>query len=185
MNDLTRYRRERLPGTLVLTVAVLLALAGMAATTQFDAAIFCWNLILAAVLMIQFRLWDDLMDVDTDRLQFPDRVLCRLESHRPFWLGVLLLFAINCAAIGFFKSWTTAVVFVSLNIVFFVWYYLVRGYFSRFLNVMFVLAKYPAFTFVIADAPALKNRIPVIISMVAVSVVACLYEILHNKRDHK
>ena len=185
MNDLLRYRRERLSVGLVLTVAVLLMLAGMTVSARFDAATIGWNVVLAALLVIQFRLWDDLIDIDIDRSQYPDRVLCQMESTTQFWLGMQLLFAINCAAIGFSKSWTEAMIFVAMNAVFFVWYHAVRRYFSRFLNVMFVLAKYPAFTLVIADAPALKNKTSVIISMAVVYAGACLYEILHNIRDQK
>ncbi len=39
-----------------------------------------WPLVLAVVLLLQFRLWDDLEDLERDRAVHPDRVLVRSDS---------------------------------------------------------------------------------------------------------
>jgi len=183
MNDLLRYRGERLPIRLVLTVAVLLAVAVVAISARVDAGTLAINVALNALLFMQFRLWDDLVDVDVDRTRFPDRVLCQPIRLTKFWLTLLVLFAFN-GAVLLLKSRQSVLVFVALNAVFFVWYH-ARSYFSRFANVMVVLTKYPVIAFVVAGAPMPQNRTPVIAITSVVYACACLYEFLHNNRGQK
>lgn len=185
MNDILRYRRERLPMALVLSVAALLTVAATAASGRVNAADVVWNVALAGSLVIQFRLWDDLNDIDHDRINHPDRVLCRLESHSHFRFVLAILFAINSGALSLLKSPQTATVFIVLNIVFLLWYRVLREYFAAFLHVHVVLIKYPVFAFLIADDPTAKNKTSVVLMMVVVYGGACIYEYLHNRQGQK
>ncbi|MBC7965883.1 MAG: hypothetical protein H7Z17_08155 [Fuerstia sp.] len=185
MNDFLRYRRERLPMPLVLSVAALLTVAATAVSERVRAADVVWNVALAGLLMIQFRLWDDLNDIDKDRIDHPDRVLCRLVSHSHFRFVLAILFIINSVALSLSKSPQSATVFVVLNVVFLLWYSVLRGYFNAFLHVHLVLTKYPVFAFLIADEPTSKNKTSVVLMMVVVYGGACIYEYLHNRHARK
>lgn len=185
MNDILRYRRERLPMALVLSVAALLTVAAIAASGKVSAADVVWNVALAGLLVIQFRLWDDLNDIDLDRISHPNRVLCRLESHSHFRFVLAILFAMNSVALSLSKSPQSATVFIVLNIVFLLWYRVLREYFSAFLHVHVVLTKYPVFAFLIADEPTAKNKTSIVLMMVVVYGGACIYEYLHTRQGRK
>ena len=185
MNDILRYRRERLPMALVVSVAALLTVAAPVASGKVSAADVLRNMLLAGSLVIQFRLWDDLNDIDHDRINHPDRVLCRLVSHTPFRIVLAILFVMNSVALSLLKSPQTATVFIVLNIVFLLWYRVLREYFSAFLHVHVVLTKYPVFAFLIADEPTAKNKTSIVLMMVVVYGGACIYEYLHNRQGRK
>ena len=181
MNDLLRYRRERLPAALVVTVAVLLTIAAALGSARVDSVTFSCDVLMAVVLVVQFRLWDDLADAAHDRVQFPNRVLCQVERHNNFWLVVLVLFAFNGVAIWCLKSLTATVTHLALNALFLAWYHMVRGYFDKSLNAWFVLTKYPVLVFILADpSQPMENKTRVFASTAIVYVAACLYEVLHN-----
>lgn len=181
MIDILRYRRERLPIALVLSVAALLTIAAAAASDRVRPADFVWNMAISGVLVIQFRLWDDLNDIDIDRINHPDRVLCRLVSHSHFRIVLVILFVTNSVALSLTKSLHAATAFIVLNAVFLLWYRVLRKHFREFLHVHLVLTKYPVFAFLIADEPTLKNRTSVVLTMVVVYGGACIYEYLHNR----
>lgn len=184
MNDILLYRRERLPLALVLSVAALLTVAATASSETVRVADVVSNLALAGFLVIQFRLWDDLNDIDHDRLQHPDRVLCRLVSHSYFRFALAILFVLNSVALSLTKSPPAVTVFIVLNVVFLLWYSVLRGWFGKSLHAHFVLTKYPAFAFLIADEPTSKNKTPVVLMMVVYGG-ACIYEYLHNRHARK
>ena len=181
MSELLRYRRERLPLRLVLTVSLLLAAAAAIAVSSYGWTALLWNLVLAALMFVQFRIWDDLADIERDRDEFPGRVLCNVSQRTPFWFAVVGFFMTAGLGILCLKSQVSAITFGALNMLFLLWYHAIRRFFGRLLNVIAVLAKYPAFVFVIADAPIqYRARTATIVSVVYVG--ACLYEVLHNKR---
>lgn len=180
VNELLLYRRERLPTALVLTVAALLVAAATAVSESFGAADVVRKMAIAGLLVTQFRLWDDLNDIDHDRTNHPERVLCRLVSHSHFRIVLVILFVINSLAVSLSKSPLVATVFFVLNVVFLLWYRVLRDSFGTFLHVHLVLIKYPVFAFLIADEPASKNKITVVVTMAVVYGGACIYEFLHN-----
>ena len=182
MNSLLQYRRERLPGKLVLTVAVLLTMVGVlvsGATNRLGVAV---DVMLAVLLISQFRLWDDLQDVDADRIRHPDRVLCRQASLRPFRVAVATMFVVNCAAVLAAKAFNTAIIFAAINMVFYIWYNALRSFFRSWTNSTLVLTKYPAFVFVLVDGSELRDKTSLAVAMIVVFAAACIYEVLHNLR---
>lgn len=185
MNDLLRYRRERLPMELVLSVAALLTIAAAVLSERWPLADVLWNVVLAGFLVIQFRLWDDLQDINNDRISHPDRVLCRLVSHSHFRIVVVILFVLNSIALSLTKSLHAVTVFVVLNAVFLLWYRALRDWVGTFLHIHFVLTKYPVFAFLLADEPLSKNRTSVLLILAVVFGGACFYEFLHNRQPGK
>ncbi len=182
MNNLLQYRRERLPGKLVLTVAILLTMAGALVSGATNRVELALDLMLAVLLVSQFRLWDDLQDVDSDRIQHPDRVLCRQTSLRQFRLAGAIMFVVNCASVLASKAFSTVIVFAATNLAFYIWYNSLRSYFPSWTNSIFVLTKYPAFLFVLVDGSGLRDKTPLVIAMIVVFSAACIYEVLHNLR---
>lgn len=185
MHNLLEYRRERLPAKLVLTVAVLLSLAATAVSEVTAPADFFGNVMLAVLLVSQFRLWDDLNDIEADRIEHPNRVLCRLASLRPFQVTVAMLLAVNSFAIFVSRAFITGAVFVALNIAFYCWYHKLRTLCRPSVNSFFVLTKYPVFAFVITDGAIISHRMSVSLMMITIFVAACVYEILHNIRTFR
>jgi hypothetical protein len=106
-------------------------------------------------------------------------------SHSHFRFVLAILFIINSVALSLSKSPQSATVFVVLNVVFLLWYSVLRGYFNAFLHVHLVLIKYPVFAFLIADEPTSKNKTSVVLMMVVVYGGACIYEYLHNRHARK
>lgn len=182
MNNLLQYRRERLPMKLVLTVAVLLTMAGALVSGTTNRMGMTLDVMLAVLLVSQFRLWDDLQDVDADRIQHPDRVLCRQASLRPFRVAVATMFVVNCVAVLASRAFNTAIVFAAINMAFYIWYNALRSFFRSWANSVFVLTKYPAFLFVLVDGSELRDKMSLAVAMIVVFAAACIYEVLHNLR---
>ena len=55
--------------------------------------------VMALLLVLELRLWDDLCDLELDRQIHPDRVLCQSASVRPFLGLFFILMAINFALV--------------------------------------------------------------------------------------
>ncbi len=180
------YARERLPIRLVLPAAIFLTTASLAASARITVPEVLVDLVLASLLVIQFRLWDDLCDLDRDRIDHPQRVLCRLSSHRVFDALRIGLFAINLVAIGIFKSQVAVIVFITVNLLFVLWYRSLRRWFiDRLGGWHVVLLKYPAFVLLLGDDLATSSVLPLGLSMVVVYLCFCLYEILDDDRIHR
>ena len=76
-------------------VAVFLSLASLVGGS-FDLTDFGVRAAVAWLMLVPFRVRDDLASLAYDRIHFPDRVLVRATSHQVFWaalLGFLLLVA--------------------------------------------------------------------------------------------
>ena len=181
-NELLQYRRERLPLRLVLTVALLLTMTAAFVSVATSLQRLASDWMLAILLVCQFRLWDDLHDVDSDRIKHPHRVLCRQTSLRQFQLAVVILFVINSTAIFASRAFNTAIVFVATNIVFFIWYHKLRSFFPPSMNTSFVLSKYPAFLFLLVNGSESRQKVFLAIAMIIVFAAACAYEVIHNMR---
>jgi hypothetical protein len=74
---LLAYRRERLPVRLIAPLSAGLALASAPAARAFTGLTLLQDAGLMALMLAQFRLWDDLADRARDADAHPDRVLVR------------------------------------------------------------------------------------------------------------
>lgn len=90
----------------LLPLALVIAAAGGTTRLFGRAAV-------ALFVLIAMRLWDDLEDVEHDRVAHPERSLCRLNSLRAAWLlcGVAIAcsFALIAAASGVLPPFAAAV----------------------------------------------------------------------------
>jgi hypothetical protein len=174
---MTAYWRERFPLRLFLPVAAALAIAagvgveGNPGRTAADTA--C-----ASMLLAQFRLWDDLADLESDRRNHPDRVLAAAPDTTPFvatcvWLAILnlLVAALRAGVLG-------ACLTASLDAAAAIWY-TARPTARTAATDLARLTKYPIFVLLLASAAGpLSSRLA--LSAGATYLAACVYEIWHD-----
>lgn len=172
--SLRAYIAERLPVRLVAPVASALALAagGDRTTGQFAS-----DAMLALVLVVQFRLWDDIAERARDAVHHPTRVLVRAVSIRPFEAAAAGLGLVTVAYLISQSPHATAL-YIALVSVFAVWYGLRRERTAA--NTCLLLAKYPAFVAIVAATRPIAHPMPLLISLVIVYIAACVYEAWHD-----
>ncbi len=173
-----------MPLTLIGPLTLFLCTGAL--TTGWPAAASTWllNLVLAVLLIVEFRLWDDLSDVDIDRVHFPDRVLCQSKSLVGFRIVLGLLFAVNVILLAANKSELALIAFLVLHFLVLAWYS-VRGRnrLSSVFSQTIVLLKYPVFVYLLGSNAGGPGRL--LTSSYAMSLTFlcfCIYELLHDSR---
>lgn len=185
VNELWAYRRERLRVRILLPAAIFLTVAAACASTTRDVSGLCSDLLLALLLVAQFRLWDDLCDVGQDRIDHPTRVLCQLTSHHQFWIVHTGLIAVNLTLVMSLGTPDIVLAFLVLNLFFFVWYAGVRRFIaSRLISCQVVLLKYPVFVLLLCnEIPAFDSWRPWSCAAI-VYLCFCVFELLDDRRLH-
>ena len=102
------------------------------------------------LLLLQFRLWDDLADVPRDRVEHPERFLPRCASFAPFHAALGAAGIAGLLTVGFLSGLYAALALAALNAAAALWY---RRAPARRTGSLVVLAKYPVFSALIAPAP--------------------------------
>ncbi len=159
-------------------VAALCGIAGLTGTWPGSGR-FVATVVLATLLLAQFRLWDDLADVEADRKSHPERTLPRAASLRPFRDALLWLAGITAGIIVLLDpSGLKLAVLAALDLALAGWYRFRPREYSLGYHV--VLLKYPVFVYLLSSEPVhLQRRM---FAMTAVYLAACIYEALHDPR---
>jgi hypothetical protein len=179
--QLAAYRSERLPIVTVGAVSLALA-AAVQARRPIDPVAFCIDLILAATLFAQFRIWDDIADRDPDRLAHPGRVLVRAPSIAPFATLCAALAVVTAILLIARGAAPGALLIYGATIASLAVWYSARG--SRTVaSDHVILAKYPAFASIIAASRGREDGMASLLSIAAVYLGACVYEGLHDPRS--
>jgi hypothetical protein len=186
-NSLTKelgdYQKSRLPPTILLPLTAFLCSAVAAVAWPSSWADWAANGILAFLVVVQLRLWDDLASVEADRRHSPERVLCKAKSLRGFWIVLVLLSLINTTLLGIFKNVNSVTVYQTIMAFLAVWYSLL----SRFTRdpifcSLVVLIKYPGIVVLLS----VQNSAGVMRKMAYAAALTflcfCVYEILHDRR---
>ena len=139
----------------------------------------------AWTLIFQFRLWDDLMDVAQDKREHPDRVLCRMDSLRPFHLLTVSLCGANLVTFGVLdwmaNEWRRSTLFILLNVAMFLWYrFRDRSALSSGARSHIALIKYPVFVYLLSGVVTPSGMIPLLLSATLVYLCFSVFELLHN-----
>ena len=136
---------------------------------------------LASLLLLQFRLWDDLEDRDRDGRTHPERVLV-VASPAPFRLALVAIGLANLAALAAAPSALAPTGLVALDVSFAAAYRL-RGKVSdgvwRF---GVLLLKYPIFVALLAATAGTPPAFRLAVAMAVMYAAAASYEIHHNRR---
>jgi 4-hydroxybenzoate polyprenyltransferase len=179
-SELAAYLRTRLPASRFGPLAVGLVLAALAGGPAPGPGRLAWQAVLAASLLLQFRVWDDLADRERDRRRHPRRVLVTARSLGPFHAlggaaagaGLLLL------AAGPDPGRRLAV-YGLLVLALALWYGAGRRRWSQpVLGYHVLLAKYPVFAYLLGGAPA--RPLPRLLAMLSLYLGLCVYEVLHD-----
>lgn len=172
---LRAWRAERMPPVRFGPLALLLA---GAACLRADAG---WEELLlktfvALMLLVQFRLWDDLVDANRDRSSHPERVLARSDDRRVFAAACIGLCGANAYVLNVVAGSTALTGFVLLNVLLGAWYGLhsQRG----ILHLHVLLLKYPVFV-VLLGLPAWTHSM--LAGAAATYASVCLFDLLGQK----
>lgn len=178
---LLAYRRTRLPLRLYLPLLLFMVAAGAAASGLPVSTIGVSPLLLCCTLLLQFRLWDDLIDLPRDRREHSERVLVRATSLVPFYALMLTAFSSSVALLTWEGADLRLVVFLALNAAFLVWYRILRNALSgAVVGYHVVLLKYPVFVFVLSSPPC--STATLLSAACSVYLALCVYEVLHDVR---
>lgn len=176
---LTAYLAERLPLTVFLPVAAILAFAGSAARWPGLGA-FAAATGFALLLVAQFRMWDDLADRDRDAVTKPHRVLQRSGAILPVAIAAVVLGAANCIVVAWRHEALLSVgILLGLNAGMALWY--ARRGARNAAGDHLLLAKYPVFVVILAG-PSIAAAMParMLLAMATVYLGACVYEAWHD-----
>lgn len=181
---LLRYQKTRIRWSIFASLALFLCIASATSRWPTEVAEWCLNWTLATCMVVQFRLWDDLADVENDRVHHPSRVLCQTQSHQVFWGLVGTLCIVNAVLIALFKSYAAVAAFFVLNVAYVLWYSLPRKMSSDHIIVhAMVLMKYPVFVFLLSGSPAKGHlSLSLCYGMLVTFLCFCAYELQHDER---
>ncbi len=140
--DLLAYGRERIVRWRIAALVLLVAGVAFIVEAPGDAADALTRVALAAVLIVQFRLWDDLADRDYDRVRHPARVVVRSTATQWFWALLAVLAVTAAGAIGMLDGVAGLSIYCGLLVLLAVVYH---GPWrsQRFIRSQLVLLKYP------------------------------------------
>lgn len=110
--------------------------------------------LVAALFILTFRLWDDLADLDHDRIHHSERLLVRAPNLRPFRVAKWALLAALAALLGVVAGSAQALLPLVLMTILSATYGITDGRPAlRPTRLALVLGKYPAFVLMMARDP--------------------------------
>jgi hypothetical protein len=144
---------------------------------------FVGLVLLFFVLLFPFRLLDDLYSIEEDRRKAPERMLCRVEDLRPFWVILYAEFLVNLSLLFLLFGPLRWVRYLVLFGAIHSWYLIATSVpgLSRLFYVP--LLKYPMLVWVVSSASAFSQRIW--ISQLLVFGAFLIYEVLHDPKYEK
>jgi len=171
------YLRERYASPVFVVLAALLAATGLAISPgPVAAAALVRSFAIAFLLVLAFRIGDDLADAPRDGVLHPDRVLVRTADRRPFIALLTAAAALAGALIATTPEPIARLIAIGgAALVLGVWYG-ARADAKPLFAAHVVLSKYPIIA--LAAAPALPPSVTgsVVSTLVALYAVLCAYE---------
>ena len=181
MSRIGAYAAERLPlpifgPAIVLFAAAIIWIGGTAA---FDTA--AASLLVASLLFVKYRLWDDLEDVERDRAAHPERVLV----SGPLMPFRLLLAAVTvAAAAACLAHWPAFQLLLALDCAFVIAYRVIRPSLTDHTwRYGVLLLKYPVLLAIAASATVTVIPERLVAGAIAAYALASGYERWHH--DHR
>ena len=183
-NQLIRYLESRFPLQLYLPCALFLVVAGCSGGRTLSPAGLAASTVLALLLLLQFRLLDDLCDITRDREEHPERVLVRATSLVPFYLLLCTVFLANGIIVTLQPGPEYRLgAFLLLNATALLWYCRLRFVFTgRIFAYHIVVGKYPAFAYLLGGTGEEGWRL--LLALTLVYLCFALYELLHDRSLH-
>ena len=184
LRELTAYLRERYDARRFVPLAFVLGVVGMiAAGSRFESpAALTQSVTISYLLVLAFRVWDDIEDRERDRREHPARVLARSATTAP-WLGVIAVaFSVSATIVAFGPQSALRLGLVAAGTVaLFAWYRVrrvIRA--SPIAGMPVVLAKYPLIAFVAAPPSQPVSPLVTALSLIGLYVAFCSYELVDD-----
>jgi 2-polyprenyl-3-methyl-5-hydroxy-6-metoxy-1,4-benzoquinol methylase len=157
--ELVAYGGERIAKVRIALLVALVAGLGFAVERPQDAASALIRIVLVALLVIQFRLWDDIADREHDRERHPERVLPRHQGRATPFLVLLggLTVPILALLSTFENAGARVGAYGALAVVLAVVYGSQATAHGRVMRGGWLLLKYPVFVLLPLAAPASPN----------------------------
>jgi len=154
MHELLDYACSRIVRGRILLLWLLVASACLAAGTAGDATHIARLALGSVLLIVQFRLWDDLEDIEHDRKRYPERTLVRGTKLTRFRAALGVSIAATVPLFAIFAGRYQAVAYLALVVGFWLLYRMIHALaVRRLVRSILVLAKYPAFVLLLATEP--------------------------------
>lgn len=174
------YFQERLQWRRFVPVLLLLTFAAVWASNARAPGVWCPAAVLMALIVVQFRLWDDLSDRDRDRVTHPNRVLVSADP-RPFQRLAGALAAAGLAVAWGLGGGGPLLALTGLNLVFAALYAGIRPQLNETVwRFPVLLAKYPAFVAIVAFAIGRPAAGRMTVAALLVYGAAQIYEAIHS-----
>jgi hypothetical protein len=177
-----RYLAERSRPRVLGPLALLLATAGLLiAPSGASVAPYILSSAQALLLVLAFRVWDDLADRERDATEHPERIMVSTRQTTPFIaLGMALaVAAIEPIVFATDVQRRTTALFVAA-VCLAIWYRARRSALASLLGEHVVLIKYPAVAFAVAPgAVSFDTRTAVLLAVATLAslyLVLCIYE---------
>jgi hypothetical protein len=170
------YLRQRFPPTFFGPLAVILAACALGRRATVGE--LATTAALAALLLAQFRIWDDVADRSRDAITHPERVTVQAKGHTSLLAFGTALLILNVAAAG--RREVTSVLLLAVLHIALAGYYLLRTG-RTMLGDQLLLAKYPAFVFILAGERLLSAPVAVTVTAAIVYAAASAYEAWHDR----
>lgn len=135
---------------------------------------------MAPLLLLQFRLWDDLEDRHRDRMPHPERVLV-LAPPAPFRRALVAIGLVNLAAFAAAPSTVALTGLVALDAAFVAAYRLRAGASDPVWRFGVLLLKYPIFVGLLSAAGGTPRTFRLALAMAVMYAAAASYEVHHNR----
>ena len=171
------YLRERFRARLFVPLALIIA-AGASGLTETWAG-YALDTSFALLLLVQFRVWDDLADRGRDSVAHPARVLVRAPTVTQVvaFCGALAVLNI-CLAVWRDATGIAVAVLAALDAALGAWY-LARTTRTA-AGEHLLLAKYPAMVVIVAGARVFDAPIQILFAAAVLYLLVCAYEAWHD-----
>jgi len=181
---LGKYFCTRFPLMQFGPLAIFIAAAGLAPAPPGLLSEWTVAATLALILILQFRLWDDIADRELDRVLHPGRILCQVHDIKPFLVTALVLSALCGVLLAWYHDQSARnAAYLLLCAMLFAWYRLRPALTDQgLLNSMLVLFKYPVIAWLISSPDANPDTPLLFSCLLSVYLIFILFELLD---DHK
>ena len=182
--ELRAYLGERYDSRRFVPLALLLGVVGMiAAGSRFDSpTALIQSVLVSYVLVLAFRVWDDLEDRNRDRRGHPERVLVQSASRVPWIWLTALAFSLSAAIVAIGPASGARLAILAAGVaVLFAWYRLRRAIAaSPLVGMSVIFAKYPLIAYVAAPPSQPVSPLVTALSLLCLYVALCSYELVDD-----
>jgi hypothetical protein len=179
------YLRERFTLRVFLPLALFIGLATATPSQGWEMLVL--DSAYALLLVLQFRVWDDLADRSRDAVSHPDRVLVRAPEVTPIIALCGALAVLNiCLAVWRDATGLAVSLLALLNLALGAWYFSRSHRRSSPVDptrLVIFLAKYPAILIIVAGARLASHPLQTLSAALLLYVVVCAYEAWHDPKS--